>query len=79
MISWAEEHLCIAPLRFKNFQTKYIDSVIEIFENYFKPRSLDLFITKISNIIIDAMWDFDASYLIKAVAMRAIKFWNTWK
>ena len=70
MITGAEEHLCITPLRCQNLKIKYINSASEIFENYFKfPRSRDLFIANIFNIIIDAMCYFDASHLIKAGAI----------
>ena len=70
MITGAEENLCITPLRCQNLKIKYINSASEIFENYFKfPRSRDLFIANIFNIIIDAMCYFDASHLIKAGAI----------
>ena len=64
MITWAEEHLRITPLRCQNLKIKYINSAFEIFENYFKFfKSRDFFMTNILNIIIDAMCYFDASYL----------------
>ena len=80
MITGAEEHLCITPLRCQNLKIKYINSASEIFENYFKLfKSRDFFMTNILNIIIDAMCYFDASYLEKAGAIWEINFWNTWK
>ena len=80
MITWAEEHLCITPLRCQNLTIKYVNSASEIFENYFKfPRSRDFFIANIFNIIFDAMCYFNASHLIKAGAIWEINFLDTWK
>ena len=82
MITWAEEHLCIynTPLRCTDLKIKYINPVYEIFENYFKfPKSRDFFMTIIFNIIIDAMFYFDASYLKKSRRNLRNQFLNMWK